>query len=134
MNPYAMLSSGIGTSEGTSLSTRLAAWHDAMVAHERRLRSGSTSDACNDECPHADARTLWSEALEAFGVRANELGFLRSHALAAAGRGPDAARRESPAELAEWTHRSRRGASRTSAPGRQSFARSSDRPPASAEL
>jgi len=42
MNLYAMLSSGIGTTESTSLTTRLAAWHDAMVAHERRLRSGKS--------------------------------------------------------------------------------------------
>jgi hypothetical protein len=57
MNLYTMLGSGIGTTEATSLSTRLAAWHDAMVAHERRLRSERTSDACDDECPHMEART-----------------------------------------------------------------------------
>src|SRR5690242_13795822 len=67
MNLYAMLSSGIGTTETTSLSMRLAAWHDAMVAHERRLRSGRTSDACDDECPHVEAQTLWAEALDTFG-------------------------------------------------------------------
>ena len=78
MNPYAMLSSGIGTPQATSLSTRLAAWHDAMVAHERRLRSGRTSDPCNDECPHVEAGTLWAEALDTFGPRARELVFLRS--------------------------------------------------------
>ena len=81
MNPYSMISSGIGTTEATTLSTRLAAWHDAMVAHERRLRSGSTSDTCDDECPHVEAQTLWTEALETFGPRANELTFLRSRAL-----------------------------------------------------
>ena len=37
MNPYVMLGSGIGTSEATSLSARLAAWHDAMVAHEAHI-------------------------------------------------------------------------------------------------
>ncbi len=82
MNPYAMLSSGIETTQATSLSTRLAAWHDAMVAHERRLRLGRTSDACDDECPHVEARTLWAEAVEMFGPRATELAFLRSRALA----------------------------------------------------
>lgn len=86
MNPYAMLSSGIGTTQATSLSTRLAAWHDAMVAHERRLRSGRTSDACDDECPHVEARTLWAEAVDMFGPRASELAFLRSRALADAER------------------------------------------------
>jgi hypothetical protein len=83
MNPYVMLGSGIGTSESASLSARLAAWHDAIVAHERRLRTGRTADTCDDECPHVEARTLWAEALATFGPRANELTFLRSRALGA---------------------------------------------------
>ena len=80
MNPYTILSSGLGTQEATALSARLSAWHDAMVAHERRLRAGTTSDACDDECPHAEARVLWSEAVAAFGARAQQLTFLRSRA------------------------------------------------------
>ena len=80
MNPYTTLSSGAGTQEAAALSARLAAWHDAMVAHERRLRAGTTSDACDDECPHAEARGLWSEAVATFGPRAQELTFLRSRA------------------------------------------------------
>ena len=80
MNPYAILSSGLGTNEAKDLSTRLSAWHDAMVAHERRLRAGTTSDACDEECPHAEARALWSEAVATFGARAQELTFLRSRA------------------------------------------------------
>ena len=83
MNPYVMLGSGVGTSEATSLSARLAAWHDAMVAHERRLRTGRTSDTCDDECPHVEARTLWAEALATFGARASELTFLSSRAIGA---------------------------------------------------
>ena len=83
MNPYVMLGSGIGTSEAASLSARLAAWHDAMVAHERRLRTGRTADACDDECPHVEARTLWAEALAVFGTRASDLTFLRSRAIGA---------------------------------------------------
>ena len=83
MNPYLMLGSGIGTSEAASLSARLAAWHDAMVAHERCLRSGRTTDTCDDECPHVEARTLWAEALATFGPRAGELTFLRSRAIGA---------------------------------------------------
>jgi hypothetical protein len=83
MNPYVTLGSGIGTSEATSLSARLAAWHDAMVAHERRLRTGRTADVCNEECPHVEARTLWAEALATFGPRAGELTFLRSRAIGA---------------------------------------------------
>ena len=78
MNPYTMLSSGLDTHEATVLSARLSAWHDAMVAHERRLRAGATTDACDDECPHAEARVLWAEAVAMFGARAHELAFLRS--------------------------------------------------------
>jgi hypothetical protein len=80
MNPYTILSSGLGTRQATALSVRLSAWHDAMVAHERRLRAGATSDDCDDECPHAEARTLWSEAVATFGARAQDLLFLRLHA------------------------------------------------------
>ena len=83
MNPYAIVSSGIGTAEAASLRARLMAWHDAMVAHERRLRGGLTTDACDDECPHVEARTLWAEALATLGPRASELTFLRSRALGA---------------------------------------------------
>jgi hypothetical protein len=83
MNPYVMLGLGIGTSEAASLSVRLAAWHDAMVAHERRLRTGRTADTCDDECPHVEARTLWAEALATFGTGASELTFLRSRAIGA---------------------------------------------------
>lgn len=80
MNPYAMLGSGIGTIEAASLRTRLTAWHDAMVAHERRLRTDTADDRCDDECAHAEARILWSEALGMFGARAHDLTFLRSRA------------------------------------------------------
>ena len=82
MNPYVMLGSGLGTNEAAALSARLSAWHDAMVAHERRLRTGRTDDRCDDECPHAEARALWSEAVATFGPRAQELAFLRSRASA----------------------------------------------------
>ena len=78
MNPYAMLASGRGESTSSALAARLAAWHDAMVAHERRLRGGRTGDVCDDECPHVEARALWVEAVAAFGERAHELSFLRS--------------------------------------------------------
>ncbi len=80
MSPYAFLGSSVGTAEAASLCVRLTAWHDAMVAHERRLRTGRTTDACDDECPHAEARTLWTEALATLGPRASELTFLRSRA------------------------------------------------------
>jgi hypothetical protein len=80
MNPYTILGSGLGSHEATALSVRLSAWHDAMVAHERRLRAGATSDACDDECPHAEARALWPEAVSILGARASELAFLRLRA------------------------------------------------------
>ena len=89
MNPYAIVSSGIGTAEAASLRARLMAWHDTMVAHERRLRAGLTTDACDDECPHVEARTLWAEALATLGPRASELTFLRSRALGAAQSSPE---------------------------------------------
>ena len=36
--------------------------------------------ACDEDCPHVEARTLWAEALATFGKRANDLAFLRSRA------------------------------------------------------
>jgi hypothetical protein len=80
MNPYSLVASGNGTLEAAALSARLATWHDAMVAHERKIRAGR-EEVCDEECPHADARTLWIEALEVFGDRAQELTFLRSRAV-----------------------------------------------------
>ena len=79
MNLYHRIGSTIGTAEALSLSGRLAAWHDAMVTHERRLRASRTSTECDEDCPHADASALWSEALTTLGDRAHELAFLRSH-------------------------------------------------------
>jgi hypothetical protein len=83
MNPYGIVGSGIGTTEASALRARLMAWHDAMVAHERRLRSRQTADVCDDECPHVEARTLWAETVATLGSRAHELTFLRSRALGA---------------------------------------------------
>jgi hypothetical protein len=80
MNLYSMLGSGHGTPEATALSARLATWHDAMVAHERKIRAGR-EDVCDEECPHVEARRLWVEALEILGDRAHELTFLRSRAI-----------------------------------------------------
>jgi hypothetical protein len=84
MNVYTMVGSGLGTTEALALSARLAAWHDAMVAHERKIRAGRADAVCDEECAHAEARTLWIEALEVFADRAKELTFLRSRATAAA--------------------------------------------------
>jgi hypothetical protein len=81
MNPYAIVSSDVAGAETASLRARLMAWHDAMVAHERRLRPGHITDACDDECPHVEARALWTEVSAVPGSRVNELTFLRSRAL-----------------------------------------------------
>jgi hypothetical protein len=86
MNVYMMVGSGVGTAEATELSARLATWHDVMVAHERKIRAGRADVACDEECPHADARTLWIEAREIFGDRVQELTFLRSRATGASAR------------------------------------------------
>jgi hypothetical protein len=86
MNQYTILSSAMGTDEATALSARLSAWHDAMVMHERRLRSGLAGARCHEECPHAEARSLWAEALATFGARAYDLVFLRSCAQSYASR------------------------------------------------
>jgi hypothetical protein len=105
MNPYLMLGCGLGTNEATSLSARLSAWHDAMVAHERRLRTGRTSDVCDDDCPHAEARALWSEAMTIFGSRAHELTFLRSRASESSRRAKAGAAAQEPISEAADTAR-----------------------------
>jgi hypothetical protein len=84
MNPYAIADLASGTADAASLRARLVAWHDAMVAHERRLRSEPATDRCGDECPHVEANELWAEASALLGARARELTFLRSRARSAA--------------------------------------------------
>src|SRR5687768_12934689 len=56
MNPYGIAELGTDTADAVSLRARLMAWHDAMVTHERRLRSDPTADFCGDECPRV---SLW---------------------------------------------------------------------------
>ena len=80
MNPYVMVGSNLDTNEVASLRARLMAWHDRMVAHERRLRQSDVDDICHDECPHVAAGALWAEALAVLGSEANALTFLRSRA------------------------------------------------------
>jgi hypothetical protein len=117
MNPYTILSSGLDTREATALSARLSAWHDAMVAHERRLRAGTTSDACDDECPHAEARLLWSEAVATFGARARDLAFLRSRAQETRRLAATAGSSHARAEAAERSRRPARDPRAETAPG-----------------
>ena len=76
MNVYRMIGNNVGTPEALDLAGRLSSWHDAMVSHERTGREA----ACDDECPHVEARSLWREAVATLGDRATELGFLRSRA------------------------------------------------------
>ena len=96
MNLYAMVGAGFASSEATALRTRLVAWHDAMVAHERKIRAGRAERICDEECPHEEARHLWSEAVETFGEAAHRLTFLRTRAIDAA----KAARRVVPSNEA----------------------------------
>jgi hypothetical protein len=83
MNPYAIADLASGTADAASLRARLVAWHDAMVTHERRLRTELAADLCDDECPHGEAKALWAEASALLGPRARELTFLCSRARAA---------------------------------------------------
>lgn len=78
MNLYRSLGTEVGTLEALDLAQRLAAWHDAMVRHNRRTGQ-ARGDVCERNCPHVEAQTLWMEAMSVFGRRAHELGFLRAH-------------------------------------------------------
>lgn len=78
MGLYRSVANAVGTREALELAHRLAVWHDAMVVHQRRAGS-IRGPLCDDDCPHDEAETLWSEALDVYGKRAHELRFLRSH-------------------------------------------------------
>jgi hypothetical protein len=77
MNLYMSIATRIGSPEAQALAARVAAWHDAMVAHDRR-RAGRFGE-CDDECPHEEARLLWTEAVSIFGDSAPACEFLRYH-------------------------------------------------------
>ena len=80
MKLYTLIGAQVGSPEAAALSDRLVAWHDAMVAHERRLRAGASSTDCHEDCPHGEARVLWPEVVATFNERASDLSFLRSRA------------------------------------------------------
>ena len=127
MNPYAIVGSGIGTAEAASLRARLMAWHDAMVAHERLIRSGQTTDACDDQCPHVEARTLWAEVSAMLGPRASELTFLRSRGQrASASSDPLIVSAKTVSQEADTVHRARAPRADSSRRPSQSFMNSSD--------
>ena len=76
MNVYKSIGYAVGTPEALALAVRLSAWHDAMVAHQRPADTARVA-RCDDDCPHAEARFLWLEAVEVFGEHTNQFGFLR---------------------------------------------------------
>ena len=78
VNPYALIGASLGVAGTEPLLRRIAEWHDAMVAHERAARY----ERCHNDCPHARARQLWTEASARFGRDAHHLSFLRSRARA----------------------------------------------------
>jgi hypothetical protein len=78
MNVYRSIGYAVGTPEALALAARLSAWHDAMVAHQRPADTARIT-RCDSDCPHAEARSLWHAAIEAFGDGAYQLGFLRRH-------------------------------------------------------
>jgi hypothetical protein len=78
MNLYKSIGYAAGTPEALALAARLSAWHDAMVAHERPADTLRITH-CDDDCPHADAKVLWRQALDVFGGGADQMRFLRRH-------------------------------------------------------
>jgi hypothetical protein len=78
MNVYKSIGHAVGTPEALALATRLSHWHDAMVAHQRPADTARVT-RCDDDCPHAEARSLWLEAVDLFGSYAEQMGFLRRH-------------------------------------------------------
>jgi hypothetical protein len=78
MNVYKSIGFTVGTHEAHALAARLSAWHDAMVAHQRPADTARAT-RCDDDCPHAEAASLWREAVELFGHNAEQMVFLRRH-------------------------------------------------------
>ena len=77
MSLYRSIATAVGTREALDLAHRLAGWHDAMVMHRRRAGE-EAGPSCDVDCPHEQAESLWLEALEVYGERAQEFAFLRS--------------------------------------------------------
>jgi hypothetical protein len=81
MSMYRLIETAEGLRAPSDLAERLVAWHDAMVTHERGRGAGGVTSACDEDCPHAEARELWAEAVAILGGTAHDLTFLRSRAL-----------------------------------------------------
>jgi len=75
---YRTIATAVGTREALDLAHRLAVWHDAMVMHRRRAGEAAGL-ACEVDCPHDQAESLWLEAVDVYGDRAHDFAFLRSH-------------------------------------------------------
>jgi hypothetical protein len=82
MNVYESIGYAVGTREALALAARLSSWHDAMVAHQRPADTTRIT-RCDDDCPHAEARSLWQEAVDVLGDGAERMAFLRRHGAAA---------------------------------------------------
>jgi hypothetical protein len=75
---YHAIAHRIGSSHALELSRRLSSWHDRMVAHERRAQTSSQD--CDEACPHAESIELWQAAVEIVGEAADRLTFLKTTA------------------------------------------------------
>jgi hypothetical protein len=78
---YRLVATAVGTPEALDLAPRLAAWHDAMVMHRRRM-GDAAGPSCGIDCPHEQAASLWLEAVDVYGERARALAFLRTFGIA----------------------------------------------------
>jgi len=77
MRVYQAVAAAVGTREALELARRLTLWHDAMVIH-RRHTGDEASPSCEVDCPHEQAESLWLDAVDAYGERAQEFAFLRT--------------------------------------------------------
>jgi hypothetical protein len=77
MSLYRSIAAAVGTRKALDLAYRLAVWHDSMVMH-RRSAGDEAGSACDVDCPHEQAESLWLEALEVYGERAREFAFLHT--------------------------------------------------------
>ena len=77
MHLYKAAADLIGTPDARELAAELASWHDAMVNHLRAVRIRNA--ACDEDCPHERARTLWTAAVGVFGNLASRFAFLQAY-------------------------------------------------------
>ncbi len=80
LDVYRLLASRVGTPDALNFAHDVADWHDAMVRHQRSQAAQGARCAGVEDCPHQEARDLWSRARAVFGAAADELTFLRASA------------------------------------------------------